>query len=85
VLDAADQLIGTMILTGYSQRSELGRASALAPCWRIGVEDPRDPGRLLGTFALGSGAVATSGITRRGNHIVDPATGDRPTTLLSRR
>jgi thiamine biosynthesis lipoprotein len=61
----------------------LGRATGLAPFWRIGVEDPSDPSRLLGTLALGSGAIATSGITRRGTHIVDPATGGRPTALLS--
>jgi thiamine biosynthesis lipoprotein len=61
----------------------LNCVAPLAPFWRIGLEDPRDPGRLLGVLALRSGAVATSGITRRGAHITDPATGAPATALLS--
>jgi thiamine biosynthesis lipoprotein len=61
----------------------LGRGGPLAPFWRIGVEDPRDHSVLLGVLALGSGAVATSGITRRGAHIADPVTGRPATSLLS--
>ncbi|MCW2506432.1 MAG: hypothetical protein JWO79_4716 [Actinomycetia bacterium] len=61
----------------------LNCVAPLAPFWRIGVEDPRDPGRLLGVLALRSGAVATSGIARRGAHITDPVTGAPATALLS--
>ena len=50
--------------------------------WRIDIADPRDHDRRLGTLALASGGVATSGRDRRrlglrgeGHHLIDPATG----------
>jgi len=55
---------------------------AAAP-WRIGVEDPRDPSRLVAVVPLRSGAVATSGAAHRGAHIVDARTGRAPTGLAS--
>jgi thiamine biosynthesis lipoprotein len=51
------------------------RAAPGRPPWRIGVEDPAAPTRLLGVLTLGSGAVATSGPAHRGAHIVDPRSG----------
>ncbi|WP_370288955.1 FAD:protein FMN transferase [Nocardioides sp.] len=47
-------------------------ASPDSPAWRIGVEHPDDPTRLLATVALGDAALATSGSARRGAHIRDP-------------
>ncbi|WP_238014413.1 FAD:protein FMN transferase [Dactylosporangium sp. AC04546] len=44
------------------------------PAWRVGVEDPDDPARLLQVLERRSGAVATSGTARRGAHIIDPRT-----------
>jgi thiamine biosynthesis lipoprotein len=49
------------------------------PPWRVGVEDPSDPARLLRAVVIANGAVATSGTTHRGAHIIDPFTG-RPAT-----
>lgn len=46
-----------------------------APPWRIGIEHPSDPQTMLAVVALTGGAVATSGTTHRGAHILDPATG----------
>jgi thiamine biosynthesis lipoprotein len=43
--------------------------------WKVGVEDPTDPSRLLATLSVVDGAVATSGSAHRGAHIVVPATG----------
>jgi thiamine biosynthesis lipoprotein len=43
--------------------------------WRIGIEDPRDPARVLAVVPVVSGGVATSGTAHRGRHLVDPATG----------
>jgi thiamine biosynthesis lipoprotein len=43
--------------------------------WRIGIEDPTDPKRLLATLVLVDGAVATSGSAHRGAHVLVPATG----------
>ncbi|KGN40489.1 FAD:protein FMN transferase [Knoellia aerolata] len=45
------------------------------PVWRIGIEDPADRTRVLDVVSLTRGAVATSGATARGAHIVDPRTG----------
>jgi thiamine biosynthesis lipoprotein len=61
----------------------LGSAAPLSPYWRIGIEDPSEPSRMIGVLALRSGAIATSGITRRGTHIIDPATGGPAERLLS--
>jgi len=49
--------------------------------WRIGIEDPRDTGRLLATVPLHTAAMATSGTAHRGQHIVDARTGQPPTTI----
>ncbi|CAN7487924.1 FAD:protein FMN transferase [Knoellia sp. LjRoot47] len=54
---------------------------AVAPVWRIGIEDPRDRTSIAEVVTLSRGAVATSGAAARGAHIVDPRTGlgiDRP-------
>ncbi|GAA1026402.1 FAD:protein FMN transferase [Virgisporangium ochraceum] len=51
------------------------------PPWRIGIEDPDDPGLILHVVTLRAGAVATSGTAHRGGHILDPHTG-RPATAV---
>jgi thiamine biosynthesis lipoprotein len=43
--------------------------------WRIGVQDPFDPAALRGVVELRRGAVATSGLYARGDHLFDPRTG----------
>ena len=53
------------------------------PAWRIGVEDPRDPRRLVAVVPVLDGAVATSGSARRGEHVVDARTGRPPTGIAS--
>jgi FAD:protein FMN transferase len=53
------------------------------PAWRIELEDPQDPQRVLAVLRVPSGAVATSSITRRRwiqdgqvrHHIIDPRSG----------
>ena len=49
--------------------------SAAAPCWRIGIEDPRRCGAVARVVTVRRGAVATSGAAARGAHVVDPRTG----------
>jgi thiamine biosynthesis lipoprotein len=49
--------------------------------WRVGIEDPDDPRRVARVVTRRGGAVATSGNTHRGAHIVDPRTG-RPATKV---
>jgi thiamine biosynthesis lipoprotein len=46
-----------------------------APPWRVGVEDPAAPdSALVAVLSLRTGAVATSGTARRGQHIHHPLT-----------
>ena len=51
------------------------------PPWRIGIEDPADPTRLLAAVPVRRGAVATSGTTHRGSHLHDARTGAAPTRV----
>jgi len=46
--------------------------------WRVGIEDPHDPTRLLAVVQVRDGAVATSGAAHRGAHLVDARTGAAP-------
>ena len=46
--------------------------------WRVGIEDPHDPTRLLAVVQVRDGAVATSGAAHRGVHLVDARTGAAP-------
>ena len=50
--------------------------------WTVGIADPHDRGRVLGTVSGRDFAVATSGTAERGTHIADPFTG-RPVTHLA--
>jgi len=51
--------------------------------WRIGVEDPHDPRRIVAIVPVFTGAVATSGTAHRGAHLVDARTGRPPSTVAS--
>ena len=53
------------------------------PAWRVGIEDPGDPQRVLATVEVRRGAVATSGAAHRGAHIVDARTGGTPSAVAS--
>jgi thiamine biosynthesis lipoprotein len=53
------------------------------PPWRIGIEDPRDPQRLVAVVPVVDGAVATSGSAHRGRHVVDARTGQPPYGVAS--
>ena len=46
--------------------------------WRIGIEDPCDPTRVLAVVPVRDGAVATSGAGHRGQHVRDARTGGVP-------
>lgn len=54
----------------------VGPAAASGDPWRVGIADPRDPGRVIQVFSGVGIAVATSGIAERGEHIIDPHTGE---------
>lgn len=64
-------------------------AGAASAPWRIGIEDPADPSRIVAVVPIGSGAVATSGTSRRGQHLVDarnhrPPSGVASVTVMAR-
>ena len=54
-----------------------------SPGWRIGIEDPHEPGRIVAVVPVRNGAVATSGTAHRGAHLEDPRTGAAPAALAS--
>ena len=51
--------------------------------WRLGIEDPADPTRLVAVVPVRRGAVATSGTAHRGEHLVDARTGTAPAQVAS--
>jgi FAD:protein FMN transferase len=51
--------------------------------WRVGIADPFRRGRLALVVAARDGAVATSGVAERGEHIVNPHTGQPARGLAS--
>lgn len=59
------------------------RADSGSEPWRIGIENPHDPARVLAVVPLRAGAVATSGTAHRGAHLVDARTGRAPTGVAS--
>jgi thiamine biosynthesis lipoprotein len=59
-----------------------GTASPGHP-WRIGIADPSHRGRVLHVVEATDCAVATSGTAERGQHILDPHTGDVATHIVS--
>ncbi|GAA4758533.1 FAD:protein FMN transferase [Actinomycetospora chibensis] len=61
----------------------LGRALDPDLPWRIGIEDPHDPRRLLATVPVRDGAVATSGTAHRGAHVIDVRTALPPTGIAA--
>jgi thiamine biosynthesis lipoprotein len=60
-----------------------GDVAVLCPSGKpftVGIQDPRDPGRVVSAVACDGGAVATSGSAARGAHLYDPRTGEPVTT-----
>jgi len=51
--------------------------------WRVGVRHPEDPARMIVVLGVITGAVATSGLYERGEHVVDARTGEAPTSWRS--
>ncbi|MEV5505486.1 FAD:protein FMN transferase [Streptomyces orinoci] len=83
---AADLLLAAgarnLCVNGGGDLRLCGEAAPGEP-WRIGLADPRHPGRLTGTVQGRDMAVATSGTAERGAHITDPHTGRPATALLA--
>ncbi|MCZ4498079.1 MAG: ApbE family protein [Marmoricola sp.] len=54
-----------------------------SPGWRIGIEDPFDPTKVVAVVPVRDGAIATSGLAARGAHITDPRTDRTPDYFAS--
>jgi FAD:protein FMN transferase len=69
---------------GINGGGDLQLAGSAAPGrpWTVGISDPRDRSRIISTVSGRDFAVATSGISERGQHILDPFTG-RPAVGLA--
>lgn len=65
---------GDLVLRGHPEDG---------PRWRIGIQHPRRRDHVAATLLLGDGAVATSGTYERGQHIIEPHTGQPPDGVLS--
>lgn len=62
-------------LNGGGDMQLLTRESVTDWQWQIGIQNPNQPDQVLAHLALQSGAVATSGIVSRGEHIAYQTTG----------
>lgn len=51
--------------------------------WQVGIADPRERSRMVGTVSGTPLAVATSGTAERGRHILDPHTARAADTFVS--
>jgi len=54
-----------------------------SPDWRVGIEDPHDPTRVVAVVPVRHGAVATSGPAQRNRRVVDARTGAVPGAVSS--
>ena len=80
VLDAAGATDYT--INGGGDLVTRGAAEPGRP-WRIGIRHPSNADKVAAVLEVGDGAIATSGGYERGDHIVDPRTGQAPHELLS--
>ncbi|MGB8214887.1 MAG: FAD:protein FMN transferase [Anaerolineales bacterium] len=51
-----------------------------AQAWRIGIQNPFDPGQIVKVLSIQDGGVATSGTYVRGQHIYNPKNSGQPIT-----
>ena len=51
--------------------------------WRVGIQDPAQPDNIAAIVECNDLALATSGAYARGEHVVDPHTGEPPTGVGS--
>lgn len=80
-VETAGELLADRGVAAYSLNVG-GDVRAAGRDWRIGITDPHRSGRVLTVVTGTDLAVATSGVTERGAHVLDPHTG-RPATALA--
>jgi thiamine biosynthesis lipoprotein len=62
---------------------QLAGEAAFGHPWRVGIADPRNRSRIMTVVTGRDFAVATSGTSERGAHLLDPFTGRAATSLAS--
>lgn len=86
-IEAASRLLRTYGSRNHSVNGggdiQLAGEAAPGSAWRVGISDPADRTRLLTVVTGRDLAVATSGTSERGPHIVDPHTGEPASSLSS--
>lgn len=80
-LDTLSDLVDAASDVAVVASGDLAVRSPSGLPWRVGIEDPRERGRLLGHVDVVDGGVATSGTAARGAHVVD-ARYDRPRSAV---
>lgn len=80
---ALDRLAGTDYCLSAGGDLTCRVSGPASAAWRIGIEDPHDPDKVVAVVPIRNGAIATSGLLRRGDHITDARTGRTPAALAS--
>src|SRR5947209_2482242 len=73
--------VGAALVNAAGDIAVLGRPSPDA-AWRVGIRSPTAPGELLCAVAV-VGAIATSGRYERGDHVLNPRSGDPASAAVS--
>jgi len=86
-VDRGGQLLDRHGLGNYSINAggDIRMRGAALPerAWRTGIQHPQEPDLIAAVVEANDLALATSGTYLRGEHIVDPHTGEPPSGLLS--
>jgi FAD:protein FMN transferase len=81
-VDRAAELLRDAGLRNFAV-SAGGDLRTVGPAWRIGVQHPLQRQSVAAVFEVDDAAVATSAAYARGDHVLDPHTGNPPADLLS--
>jgi len=86
-VDRGTRILDDAGLTNYSVNAggDIALRGAALPghVWSVGIEHPRLRDRVAAVIETNDIAIATSGAYARGDHVVDPHTGNPPTGVLS--
>lgn len=74
--DAAGLTSWYVSLGGDMQMGDPPHSSYLQDGWKVGIANPIRPGEVVAALSMQRGAVATSGTSERGRHIIDPRSGN---------
>jgi thiamine biosynthesis lipoprotein len=86
-IDRAAELLDARGARNYSLNAggdiRMRGAALPEPSWRVGIQHPALPDRVAAVVEANDLALATSGAYARGDHVVDPHTGEPPAGVAS--